>query len=309
MAVSLRTTHAQFLLAIKGKYGMWMSKELMAASATMLDFQNAKARGDPVGRLNGEEITMIGAWYVWSTKKEYQSVNTKTNGQCKRIAVEMGAIPDIDRESRTTAFVLSGEKRVDPNAKKPPHVVVTDQTVPAYMAAMTKKGSRGGVVLIDAFGGGNSEEAHGFNRKYGNQESSVMDNTKHVLTTASECKMPVFNVTMGSNTTWKSLTDQFPTKCIDIVKPAQPLLMGSPQYVEKTLRLIKDCEVDYLVVMGWDANQCVAAAIFGVEQANKPFVPGLVDHGWNVVTSRNLLGANLDGQLESKWGWPYIGPA
>jgi hypothetical protein len=121
--------------------------------------------------------------------------------------------------------------------------------------------------------------------------------------------MPIFDVTMNVETTWKELTDEFSTTVINIVKPKQPLFMGDETYVENTLQKIRDHNVDYLVVMGWDANQCVAAAIFGVEPYTEAYVPGLLDYGWDVVSARNLLGANEDNELESKWGWPYIGQA
>jgi hypothetical protein len=312
MAIALRYAHAQFLKKVKGKYGLWMSDKMKAASKTMLEFETAKARGDNVGRLNGEEFEMVNAWYIWAVTKEFRSVDSKTNGLCTVLAVEMGAAPDIDRDSRTTAFILYGEERHAPTAKKPPRVHVTKMLVPSYKTAMAEANIPGGVVLIDAFGGGDSPEAHGFNRSYGLQKSTVMDNVKNVLETAKDEAMPVFNVTMGQSVTWKELTDRFSNHVVDIVKPAQPLFKGDASYVKSTLKAIKDFDLKYLVVMGWDANQCVAAAIFGVEQVNVPkaqaFVPGLVDYGWDVVTARNLLGANRTDILESKWGWPYIGP-
>jgi len=311
MALALRLTHAQFLNAVRGHYGLYKSKKMKAACDTILVFENAKKtlalENTQTNRenLNKAESAMWGAWVVWSGTSEFRSVDSKSDGICKKLGVEMGAIRNIDRESRTTAFVLKGEERFDPKMKKAPRVNVTNRTVPAYM----RKRDKGGVVLIDAFGGGESQAENGFHRKYGNQESTVMDNIKMVLQTAKDLQMPIFNVVMGTATTWKTLTDDFSIKVINIVKPMQPLFGGPNKYVEETLLVMKECEVDYMVVMGWDANQCVAAAIFGVEPIDGNFVPGLVDYGWDVVTARNLLGANLVGELESKWGWPHIGPA
>ncbi len=303
MAVALRMTHVQFLAAVRGQYGCWMSSKMKEASKTMLAFETAKKTAD---RFDKEELAMINAWYVWSLTKEFRSVDTKTDGVCKMLGVEMGAIPNIDRESRTTAFVLHGQARTEPTAKQAPNVTVTNQTVAAYIES---RNDRGGVVVIDAFGDGASVAAHGFSRRYGNQESTVMENIVAVLQKAREKKMPVFDVVMGSHTTWKELTDEYTPERYTIVKPVQALFMGKKSYVDAALKTIQDCNLDYLVVVGWDANQCVAAAIFGVEQIKpQPFIPGLVDFGWDVVTSRNLLGANETGQLESKWGWPHIGP-
>jgi hypothetical protein len=46
-----------------------------------------------------------------------------------------------------------------------------------------------------------------------------------------------------------------------------------------------------MVVMGWDAEFCVRASVFGFhdDQGRIPNVKGLLDHGFIVVTSRNLV--------------------
>ena len=303
MAVALRLTHAQFLAAVRGNYGCWMTSKMKEAAKTMKLFEDAKQGAD---KCDTQETAMINAWYIWSLTSEFRSVDTKSNGVCKTLAVEMGAAPDVDRESRTTAFVLTGKLREVMTAKQVPAVTVTDQTVAAYIDA---RRDLGGIVVIDAFGDGASVVRNGFSRKYGNQESTVMENIISVLQVAKRKQMPVFDVVMGANSTWSQLSDEYTPERYAIIKPFQPLFKGTDDYVKATLKTIKDTGVSYLVVVGWDAHQCVAAAIFGAEQIKpQPFIPGLVDFGFDVVTSRNLLGANVAGELESKWGWPHIGP-
>lgn len=310
MALTFRMTFQELSQEIDRRFNSWRrSNEMKEALRCYQEFEAAK------NGLNAAEIMqaqgeLFRTWAVWCTKKEFRNLDTRMDGNCKRIAVEMGVMPGIDRESNTTAFVLSGEHRPYPTTRKPPQVTVTLNTVSGYIAKLTlREGKSGGIVLIDAFGGGNSPTENGFNRKYGNQESTVMDNIEAVLETAKELKLKMLDVTMGSSATWKNLKDRFPAKTMNIVKPRQGLFDatgGSTTYLATTLAAFAD--LDYVVVMGWDANQCVASAIFGVEPHNLPYVPGLVDLGIDVVTSRNLLGANEVDVLDSRFGWPYLGP-
>jgi hypothetical protein len=307
MAVALRLTHQQFLAAVRGHYGLWQSGRMKTACDRLRDY--LAARNDQAITfqvLGAKEVAMVGAWATWAATEEFRSVDSASNGVCTMMAVEMGAIPGVERESLTTAIVLYGEARTDPRGKQVPRVDVSDKTVPAYMDYLSIR-RRVGVVLVDAFGEGSSAKTHGFTRRYGNQQSTVMENIKNVLRMAKKHQMPIFNVTMGASRTWSELSDHFSSTVIDIVKPHQPLFSGDERYRTETYRRLQEQNVEYLVVMGWDANQCVAAAIFGVERSDRGFTPGLLDHGWNVVTARNLLGANETGALESKWGWPHVG--
>jgi hypothetical protein len=51
---------------------------------------------------------------------------------------------------------------------------------------------------------------------------------------------------------------------------------------------------------------CVAATIFGSGHKGPEYVPGLLDHGFNVVTSRSVL-ASAGRPLRTGDGWPYMG--
>jgi hypothetical protein len=310
VAIALRLTYLQLKARCKKKYGLYMSSKMVTAFHAYRDFLLTKESGTATThQIAQAETALINAWLIWSNTKEFRKTDGKTNGLLTALGVEMNALPNVDRESNTTAFVLHGEERVNPTRKKPPRVEVTDQLVPAYLEGLHEKGETYAVVMIDAFGGGDSQQAHGFNRKYGTQASTVLENIQAVLETAKEHDAPIVNVTMKEDKTWKCFTDHFSSKVVNVVKPAQPLFMGNEDYFTATVKKVRDTGATTFVVVGWDANQCVAAAIFGVEPSNRPFVPGLVDFGWNVVTSRNLLGANAVGELESQWGWPHIGPS
>jgi hypothetical protein len=310
MAIALRYSYEVLVAKVAGKYGLYMSKKMVAALHAYRDYRAARKGGTASAQaINTAEMDLINAWYIWSSTKEFRKTDTRTNGLLTALAVEIGAIPNVDRESNTTAFVLTGKLRVNPVRRRAAQVQVTDQTVPAYLDSLAQGGGHYAVVVIDAFGGGDSQQANGFNRRYGNQASTVLENIEAVLDTAKEHGAAIINVTMGAEKTWKCLSDRFSSTVINVVKPAQPLFKGSGTYTEDTRQQLADTGATTFVVVGWDANQCVAAAIFGVEPANQPYVPGLLDFGWTVVTSRNLLGANLDNALESRWGWPHIAPS
>ncbi|HEY8504416.1 MAG TPA: hypothetical protein VIL46_07515, partial [Gemmataceae bacterium] len=60
-----------------------------------------------------------------------------------------------------------------------------------------------------------------------------------------------------------------------------------------------------LFVIGFDANQCVKATVFGTlgytKGGKKEYFGGLLDLGYTVVTSRILL-ASSGHPLEDEWG-------
>ncbi len=308
MAIALRYSYARLKQKLDGHYGLYRSRKMVTAMHAYRDFMATKHGGGATfGQINVAETALINAWLIWCTTREFRSADSRTNGLLTALGIQMGALPNVDRESNTTAFVLYGKLRMNPTSKRVPRVLVTDLTVPAYLDALVERGESYAVVVIDAFGDGDSKAANGFNRSYGTQSSTVLDNIKDVLDTARGHEAAVINVTMGGDKTWNSLSKRFGKQVINIVKPKQPLFAGKAEYVEDTCDKVFGTHAENYVVVGWDANQCVAAAIFGVEPPFDPYVPGLLDFGGNVITSRNLLGANATGSLESKWGWPPIG--
>jgi hypothetical protein len=80
-------------------------------------------------------------------------------------------------------------------------------------------------------------------------------------------------------------------------RPFEQILAGLPN------------PIDIFVVMGYDANNCVAASMFGgfKPAPNNQFVKGILDRGYNVITSRSLL-ASTNEPLRADEGWPYMGP-
>ena len=74
-------------------------------------------------------------------------------------------------------------------------------------------------------------------------------------------------------------------------------------------RLLADMRgnnISDVFVTGFDANMCVAATIFGTGIKGPGYTPGLLDHGFNLLTSRHVL-ASGGSALKGNDGWPYMG--
>jgi hypothetical protein len=134
------------------------------------------------------------------------------------------------------------------------------------------------------------------------KHSQTDSNIQAVLQTARDENMQLINVTMKLAFPMKIFSDHFPRQWLTLDKPKQDMFDDSG-FEPK----IEALGLDAVVVMGWDANQCVATAIFGTVRTDKSYVVGLLDFGLTVVTSRGVLGSN-NRDLEPDLGWPYVGP-
>lgn len=78
---------------------------------------------------------------------------------------------------------------------------------------------------------------------------------------------------------------------VDIVKPSQ-------NAIDRTTLLgqLQGINVDDVVVVGFDANICVRATIFGNAHV------GLLQSGFDVITSRSVLASGGDAALHQWFG-------
>ena len=298
----LSKTYRQFKDGCAGKYGMWRSDEMVAASRAFKAWEelNRSPSPDRIGLMTAKG-QLLSAWYTWCQKKEFRSVNLRTNNMCKRLAIEMGVLPNEVLERNSTAFVMKGKRRLNPTCRASPETTVTDQTVPAYMEAACRRGERVGLMLVDAFGTSEALSTNGFGAQYGTERTSVLENILATLDVARECHVPIFNVTMNMKFPIKTISDHFPPRWITLNKPKQGVFDGTTFDQD-----IESRGVSQMIVCGWDANQCVATAIFGTTRSDGSSVKGLLDFGWDVVTSRTMLASN-GRHLEPELGWPFIG--
>ena len=87
------------------------------------------------------------------------------------------------------------------------------------------------------------------------------------------------------------------------------LIVSATNSVLAGTRLLPDMRgnnISDVFVTGFDANMCVAATIFGTGIKGPGYTPGLLDHGFNVLTSRHVL-ASGGSALKGNDGWPYMG--
>lgn len=310
--IILSVSYRDFKNAYSGNYGAYRSDKMVEASRAMRDYEAVvanpgsapKPKFDPkLGQLTPQKFAanaMTKAWDAWSKTEEFRKVNARTNNMCKKLAVEMGVLRN-DVEDHTAAFAMQGVRRLNPKKRLVPAVTETNQTVPAYMRALKKQGKQVGVMLIDAFGTAQDLKKNGFEVKYGSEGTSVLENIQTVLQTARDERMMLINVTMGMAFPMRVFSDHFPPRWITLNKPKQGLFDGTDFDNN-----IESFNLDALVVMGWDANQCVATGIFGTVTLDGRYVMGLLDLGLTIVTSRGLLGS-CDRGLEPENGWPYVG--
>jgi len=167
-----------------------------------------------------------------------------------------------------------------------------------------------------------SRVGNGLHVKYDSQ--SVLQNQADVVALATELKIPIFNVNAsasGDKKTVSALTSKFPkdgAKVFDFNKQDNNVLgdMGAdhkPKFLKVLREGLGDKSPTYLVVMGFNANQCVQGSVFGnagkadyrnvYGEAEKgyPKVKGLLEYGYTVVTARNIL-ASANAPLEPAWG-------
>jgi nicotinamidase-related amidase len=186
------------------------------------------------------------------------------------------------------------------------------------MRELSRKKARIGVLIIDVQTldprGALVESSRvdqGLHVKY--DSHSVLQNQADVVGLARELKIPIFNVNASPSIdivykTVSELTSQFPENNKDVhdFTKRNNNALGEPAFLEMLLKhLGADAAGNrYLVVMGFNANQCVQETVFGNDgradyssnpgsgsQLVKGFpkTKGLLEHGFTVVTARTKL--------------------
>jgi|GEM_PF-5836262 len=151
----------------------------------------------------------------------------------------------------------------------------------------------------------------------------LQDLLRYACDNESPRQIPVINMVMGHFKTIPLIADYLPGWAITMPKPTH----NSCDRTE-LVEAMKSTGFKYWVVFGFNANQCVAATIFGskssktvkrryrkfIEKIGKEEVqemawcPGLLDRGFNIITSRLILASNSGSELSSREGWPDLGP-
>ena len=294
-------------LGIENK-SFWQSRQLNALRAALGQFW--LDQGSP--REAASRQTLVGAIYNWKHEKptEFERYDRVSTGAVRKLAVQAGF--DDYRPTPTASVLLSGNLRVDPQrrAEAQARTLTTDLVTLFVNYAQERRNPA--VLVIDLYG--DDFQAQGLNMRYDGTQATVKDQIQRLLAATRVDMgggmfehMPVF-ICAKEKHKGNELVGDFKNAITsfnrDFFHSTTNSVLHRTGLVEEMRRL----GVTDVFVVGFDANMCVAATIFGAGGANNiAYIPGLLDYGINVLTSRFVLASG--GQaLRSNDGWPYMGP-
>jgi nicotinamidase-related amidase len=255
----------------------------------------------PNPRTEGE---LMAAVVTWKTKHPHEFANRDklSGGMCTKLAIELGV--DNLRDDTIRSVTFFGENRPDAKARHVPVAHASRIRVTERMDELLGTGQRLGLVLIDV-----QAQHIGLENRY-DGTTTVLENMQAVLARASVSKIPVMEFWMGHSDgpskTIPEIRAMLPARRATRRKPTHNAFEGTDLDA-----WLKRERVKYVVIMGYNANQCVGATVFGgmgrPTAQGTPYIPGLLDRGYHVLTSRSIL-ASGDAPLAASEGWPYIGP-
>jgi len=222
-------------------------------------------------------------------------------------------------------------------ARNPPtRIEVSKKSIMDWMSILNRRRELA-VILIDV-----QSTERGVKKKW-DGSTKVLNHMIKVLKKANELALPVFEFWMGQNRNGYNISNlrtQGTGTILDLRKTLhKPNRRNEVYTLRKPSHNIFDGDVfmkkitgvgadgreenegelfdnlllnyptpfDIFVVMGFSANHCVGASIFGGFDANRNYKEGLLDRGYNILTSRSLL-ASEDDNLQAFESWPYMGP-
>lgn len=257
--------------------------------------------------------TLTNALYIWKQRhpNEFNHRDKISGGVVRKLCVQCGL--DDYRPPASPAVLIRGENRPHADRRRdwtPRVTPLAYDTVNALRGAVNL-GRRVAVIIIDLYG--TDFQAQGLRKTHGNQNASVGKNIQLLLqatrvdrSPAAPTHVPVFicckTITPLNQEIVSVFGNAIGSANRNIIRSnTNSVLHGT------TLRQqLIDKNVTGVFVVGFDANMCVAASIFGTGAVGAAYQPGLLDHGFNVITSRYVL-ASGGSALRTQDGWPYMG--
>ncbi|HEY3823940.1 MAG TPA: isochorismatase family protein [Bryobacteraceae bacterium] len=289
-----------------GTFG-WRSKEMKAVIIALNAFHAGKTGAGAVVLEGG----LMGAVATWRDKQpnEFANRDRISGGLCTKLAIEVG-ISELRKET-IKSFQLIGMRNDAPTTRQIPRVVLGFLPVHEAMIGLSQH-IRLGVILIDV----QNREVAQVDQRW-NGVATILDNMCDVLDKANEMDLPVMEFWMAERAeadlakqgTLRELSQRLRNRANVTTekKPTHNAFEGTglATWLERNRLVGGSC-----VVMGYNANQCVGATIFGgvgrPTARGTPYIPGLLDRGVNVLSSRGIL-ASGGFHLSASEGWPYIG--
>ncbi len=293
----------------------WDSNLLATVRSTLAAYWRAP------GRATQAELKRVVLCWKAEKPSEFSKRDAIGNGVCTRLVDDLGT-PERNRGMQSV--ILRAEKNLAATDLTVGYAQQEELNVVSLMTHAHASGQGVGVIVIDLYG--TDFRAQGLDRRY-DGGNTVLDNMIDVLRFAcnpgfGSRQIPVFNFAMGSGTTIGEIARELPDWTVTIKKPTHNSFDGTvlDEEMQKTA-----CK--YWVIFGFNANQCVAATIFGsksttvlksettvMDGLGRPqkryemaWCPGALDRGYSVITSRLILASQSGTELSQKEGWPPLG--
>jgi nicotinamidase-related amidase len=307
--MKITITRAAFdtALHIEGK-SFWLSQQLKAVQLALTNY--ALDRDNPALEPTSRNNLNF-AVYTWKQQKptEFEKYDKVGGGVVRKLAVQTGL--DDYRPAPSASVLLHGARRVDPTERAEPVVTPLSSDLASLLAEYAAGGRKVAVLVIDLYGA--DFDAQGMNARYDGTPATVKDHIQHLLANTRAdlgggCfeHLPVYICCKTTTAKGGELVGDFKNA---ITSCYRELIVSATNSVLAGTRLLADMRgnnISDVFVTGFDANMCVAATIFGTGIKGPGYTPGLLDHGFNVLTSRHVL-ASGGGALKGNDGWPYMG--
>lgn len=257
----------------------------------------------------GNRQTLTGAVYTWKTTdpNEFENRDRISGGVVRKLAVQCGL--DDYRPPASPAVKFIGVQRVNPDRRREPQVVPLSDSVITVLKA---NAATSAVLVIDLYG--NDFHAQGLNQRYGSDNATVSQHIQDLLGATAfddrgkKVTVPVFVCCKNTTPLDQAIVGTFKNAIANPVR-GEPVVSGTNSVLSGTglADTLRKAGVQNVFVTGFDANMCVAVTIFGSGAVGKGYIPGLLDDGFDVITSRFIV-ASGDIPLRTQDGWPYMGP-
>lgn len=258
------------------------------------------------------------------TRQGENSGTVPSHGLCTQLVLEVGLYPnwitkpeiDVSAQRITLPLLRRAAYALrTPNDRGTAIGVAYENLAIGVAQALEAAPDTAVVVLIDMEGtdgliAPDRAANHGFHARF--DELSVLEHQLDVLQTAAVRGVPVYDVTTVAHNarTVNQLSGVF--EHLDVTsykKTANNPFAGGGATRTNGTTLRTDLEAQdrrVAIVMGYHANQCVNSTIFGNAGLGGlggiPSTTGLLQLGFDVITSRNVLASDNNAPLQPEYG-------
>lgn len=295
----------------------WDSSEMVAVRSALVDYWR-----NP-GQATHRQLKLAVLRWQGQKPTEFANRDQISRGVCTRLLEDVNT-PDRGRGMQSV--ILFGDEKPLATGLTVPRVEEVDMNVIGLMTRAAASGRGVGIVVIDLYG--DDYRGQGLDRRYDGGDT-VLDNMVAVLEFAKNAtfkkRIEVINFVMANKRSIEPIRRALPSWQVTVNKRTMNAFDGDTELE----RRMKESAAAYWVIFGFNANQCVAATIFGSESTTvvkkeiivldglgKPqkryemgWCPGALDRGFHVITSRLILASQNGTALQAREGWPNLGQA